>query len=133
MFILLNLGCPSDVIKLLATDQKRHFTSPLFPNFSPSYPKHCSWLITAPRDHVIVLRFLRFEIQFNNFCENDHITVRDGAKSNSTILEKLCGIDQKCPITSSGRYMLIQYRTDKHGIRNAFKASYVALKQGTHT
>jgi len=104
--------------------------SALFPYFPRSSQQLCTWLITAPQDHVVLLRFSHFQLEVSDFCESDHVIVRDGDTSTSPVIAKLCGISQKCPLSSSDRYMWIQYSTAHSGMSNAFRATYMAVSQG---
>lgn len=109
--------------------------SPQFPTYSQDN-QFCTWLITAPLHHVVFLQFLHFIMDESDSCKISYFVARDGNKSDSPILAKLCGSGYRCPIVSSGRYMWIRYKTKPmphtSTQTNAFRAAYVARHKGSN-
>lgn len=66
---------------------------------------------------------------FSSTCSCDHVEVRDGSDANSPLEGKFCGNDDNKPsgtITSTGRYLWIEFKSDKRFNKKGFAANYVA-------
>ncbi|KXJ07612.1 Neuronal pentraxin-2 [Exaiptasia diaphana] len=118
-------GCHPNISNLIATNQSKEIIRPLLPTNSSS-GQFCTWLITAPLQYAIVLQFRNFKIDETDNCDENYLSVRDGNSSTSPLLMKQCGVDYKCSVVSSGRYMWIRYKIAGTGRINNFLATYVA-------
>lgn len=63
-------------------------------------------------------------------CKGDHFLVRDGPYSTSPVLAKLCRIEKFCPISSSGRYMWIQFVSNDRWSFPGANVKYTAVSKG---
>ena len=98
---------------------------------SPQYPGYytnnasCQWHLTVPPGHVIRLEFLYFDLEFRWhpwYRCSDFVEIHDGlSRSNCTY----CVLPTT--ITSSGREMLIIFKSNGWVIRGGFKAKYRAI------
>ncbi|XP_022781150.1 tolloid-like protein 1 isoform X2 [Stylophora pistillata] len=95
------------------------FESPRDPYNSQFYPgMSCDWLITVPEGSIVKLSFELFDMDFLAtgsplwYCSGDYVEVLKGNKSDSGSRGKLCGLTNPGIIRSSGRYMLVRFRSD---------------------
>ncbi|XP_069688891.1 cubilin [Periplaneta americana] len=87
------------------------------PHFNGLYLEgsNCTWNITAPVGHVILLRFSTFVVEYSLSCHYDFVRVFDSdTMNNSLLLGQLCGnISNPPPILySTGNKMLVQFVSD---------------------
>ena len=103
---------------------------------SPQYPGYytndanCQWNLTVPEGHVIRLDFLYFDLEYHPKCSNDFVQVRDGLSKSSPLIGRFCGQSFPTTIESTGRGMLMIFKSNKRVIGGGFKARYHA-RQGT--
>ena len=78
------------------------------------------------------LTFETFEVDtcviFSSSCLCDHVEVRDGKTASSPKLEKLCGDNTPSPLSSSGRYMWVEFKSGSGTTRKGFNATFEAGK-----
>ncbi|EDV28197.1 uncharacterized protein TRIADDRAFT_53561 [Trichoplax adhaerens] len=87
------------------------------PNYPNQYParRDCRWVITGPPGQTISLKFspTSYGLEANANCIYDYIELRDGARSNDTLLGKFCGTNvPACNYhytTSSGTFTTPNY------------------------
>ena len=58
---------------------------------------------------MILLSFVRFEVEEDNDCSYDSLTIYDGVSSSSVQLEKLCGSFIPRPVTSTSYNLHLKY------------------------
>ena len=105
------------------TDAYGHMSSPSYPN---NYPANadCIYKISQPNGTVILLTFLRLDIDKSEFdnCQPDHLEIRDGFDSIGDDLSDdplflwphlgdspfLCGSEIPAPIQSSRNKLWIK-------------------------
>lgn len=83
-------------------------------------------IFPAPEGYRIHLDFREwFEIEGSDKCEFDFLEVRDGPFGYSPVINKLCGkgFPSKV-ITSTTRFMWLQFKSDKNLGLRGFKATY---------
>lgn len=86
----------------------------------------CDWLIWADEDNYRVrFRFVSFEVEDETECGYDSVEVFDGRDSSSEKLGKFCGNSIPPEFVSSGRYLLIRFKTDDTINWKGFSAWYV--------
>ena len=111
--------CPSSV----SGQNSGQFTSPNYPN---NYPDNqdCSWGITVPSGSRVIVEFS----DFNTEANYDKLRIYDGPSASSSLLETLTG-DLSTPrqVTSTGRSLWFNFRTDRSVSKRGFKATYTKL------
>ena len=85
------------------------------PNYPNGYPSDtaCIWVIKADNKHYVKLSFKSLDIEKHSACEYDNIEVRDGADVTSKLLGRFCGSRTPKDITSTGKSLWIQFKSDK--------------------
>ncbi|XP_071176897.1 neuropilin and tolloid-like protein 2 [Mytilus edulis] len=105
--------------------------------FSPNFPSNystnlnCARYIEAPPGYKIHLYFWEwFEIEVSQECKFDYLAVHDGPFSYSPKIAKLCGNEYPSKIiTSSTRFMWLQFVSDKNLGGRGFKVTYTFVAQ----
>ncbi|XP_031559295.1 uncharacterized protein LOC116295583 [Actinia tenebrosa] len=103
--------------------QSGTFTSPYFPDLYPNNIQ-CKWWISRPNGYVIRLKFLSFELQDSQSCEDNYVVVYDGSSSSSKILGRYCGDSFPLLLESSSNSLLIVFMSDNERSLSGFKMSY---------
>ena len=70
------------------------------------YYSYCSWVITAPLNHSIKLRFTTFELSVDQRTQY-RIHVYDGRRTYTDLLGVFSGTRRPFTVQSSGRFMLV--------------------------
>ena len=70
-----------------------------------------SWVITAPLNHTIRLKFETFQLSDSQELEQNLIRIYDGRKATNTSLGVFTGARRPFTIQSSGRFMLVKQTT----------------------
>ncbi len=65
-------------------------------------------------------------VSSSTVCSCDHVEVRDGRDGNSEKLERFCGGSEHSSLTSTGRYMWVEFESDSKETRKGFKATFKA-------
>lgn len=104
-------------------------TSPSFPDIYPM-SKQCVYEIIAPEQHRITINFTHFDLEGNNFqqeeCDYDSLSIYsklDGAdvvKKHGTF----CGSRAPPLITSEGNVMRVEFRSDDTIQKSGFAAIF---------
>ena len=68
----------------------------------------CSWVVTAPLHHNILLNFTIFHLPASPVNGKCYVQVYDGRDISETLLGNFTGRRGPFPVQSSGRYMLIK-------------------------
>ncbi|XP_042541866.1 cubilin [Dipodomys spectabilis] len=102
------------------------FTSPNYP-FPNPHGRLCEWRITAEEGRKITLTFDDLKLGIRPSCENEHVIVYNGIRSNSPQLETLCStVNVTTLFQSSGNMMKVVYFSDGSLPYGGFKASYTS-------
>lgn len=101
--------------------------TPNHPDFYPS-TSSCSWLIRAPRGHIVRLTFTVFVVEYHFNCSYDSVEVRD---TNSALIGRFCGNRLPPTLTSSGNEMLITFTSDHNQVHEGFAAAYAFFDAST--
>ncbi|XP_037669838.1 procollagen C-endopeptidase enhancer 1 isoform X2 [Choloepus didactylus] len=105
------------------------------PNWPESdYPPgiSCSWHIIAPLGQMILLTFVKFDLEPDTYCRYDSVSVFNGAVSDDAKrLGKFCGDKVPGPISSEGNELLVQFVSDLSVTADGFSANYRILPRGT--
>uniref|UniRef100_A0A8C4JPN8 Ovochymase 2 (gene/pseudogene) n=1 Tax=Dromaius novaehollandiae TaxID=8790 RepID=A0A8C4JPN8_DRONO len=95
---------------------------------SMHYPEHysnladCQWVVCAPDNHVIKLTYQSFEVEENEDCSYDAVTVYEDVGKEEEIA-KSCGFALPAPVLSSSGMMLIVFHSDKTETFGGFRAT----------
>ncbi|KAM6162076.1 cubilin isoform 2-T2 [Erethizon dorsatum] len=102
------------------------FTSPNYPNPNP-HSRVCEWRITVQEGRQITLAFSSLRLEAHPSCDNEHVIIFNGIRSNSPQLEKVCSsVNVSNAIRSSGNTMKIVFFTDGSRPYGGFSASYTS-------
>ena len=85
--------------------------------------RHCTWIITAPSNHTIKLRFTTFRLS-GFFWDQPEIQVYDGKRKNDTVLGVFTGARQPFIIQTSGRFMMLTLKKKYSSTPCIFKGTY---------
>ncbi|XP_007545701.1 neuropilin and tolloid-like protein 2 isoform X2 [Poecilia formosa] len=100
------------------------FSSPNYPNTYPPN-KECLYVLEALPRQRVELQFSKiFQIEASFECRFDHIEVRDGPFSFSTLINRYCGTANPGRILSSGRFMWIRFFSDDELEGKGFQVQY---------
>ncbi|KAM4734107.1 neuropilin and tolloid-like protein 2 isoform 1-T1 [Anableps anableps] len=100
------------------------FSSPNYPNTYPPN-KECLYVLEALPRQRIELQFSKiFQIETSFECRFDHIEVRDGPFSFSSLISRYCGTASPGLIHSSGRFMWIRFYSDDELEGKGFQVQY---------
>lgn len=98
----------------------------MFPDVYP--PRQtCRWIISAPQGHRVQLSFLTFHLEtclIPFICTCDYVRIRDGYDEKSPSLGKFCGGNKPPFIQSSGRFLWVEFVTDRTRNEKGFHATY---------
>lgn len=124
-------GCQGKPQKITST--KQAFTSPGY-DVLDTYPidANCQWIIEAPENHIVRLKFEHFDIENEMSCLYDHLTAYDGIdESDRVLLGTFCnGVKPSSGmIASNGRHMLVDFATDSINSYKGFKAKIEFIKK----
>ncbi|XP_069047172.1 uncharacterized protein [Lepisosteus oculatus] len=106
---------------------KGEFQSPGFPQ---SYPSNmdCTWEVTAPPGHLILLAFHSMALEEHKGCQYDFITVFDGKREEGVELGRFCGSQLPPPLRSSSNTMTVQLRSDASVELDGFSVRFHSVK-----
>ena len=86
--------------------------------------KHCNWIITAPSNHTVKLKFMIFSLSNDPWWGQARIQVHDGKRKNDTILGIFSGARRSFIIQTSGRFMMVALQKDSLSTPCNFKGAY---------
>ncbi|XP_057337332.1 cubilin-like isoform X2 [Microplitis mediator] len=92
---------------------------------------NCTWIIRAPVDKSIVLRFEVFELEYSSRCYFDRLMIFEGANINdSATLATFCGnLTESLPVIKSiGNTMTVSFNSDESRHFRGFKAAILFTK-----
>lgn len=109
-----------------------NITSPLF---HKKYPTNvnCTWVLQAPVNHTVKLEMKEFHLEKDKKCFYDFMKFFDGRNLTDAfqIGERLCGEPKvPFPINSTGRYLTIQFTSDKSETFRGFRAEWETKEIG---
>ena len=111
---------------LVLTSLSGNISSPMFPDVYP--PRQtCRWIISAPQGHRVQLSFHTFQLEtclIPFICTCDYVRIRDGNDEKSPSLGKFCGGNKPPFIQSSGRFLWVEFVTDRTRNERGFNATY---------
>ncbi|CAM5149961.1 unnamed protein product [Natator depressus] len=83
----------------------------------------CHWIIHAPENHVIKLTYEYFEIEENEDCSYDSVTVYEDVTREEEIARS-CGFAVPAPVLSTSSMMLIIFHSDETETFGGFQATF---------
>ena len=92
-----------------------------------------------PYGKLVKLSFTAFDVEWSSSCDEDYVQIYDGWSSASEVKTKLCGASLPSDVSSTSRYLRVQFRSDEdnHGNCSGFKAQFEqvhkASKSTLHT
>ena len=93
---------------------------------SPKYPKkypynqQCEWIIRAPVEHRVVIKFEYFDLEGASKCRFDYLVVKDGEYDNSKTIGRYCGSSKPATITTSSNTANLKFSSDSSIARGGF-------------
>ncbi|XP_006816040.2 bone morphogenetic protein 1-like [Saccoglossus kowalevskii] len=114
--------CPKPACSYTLTEPEGVLKSPYFPY---NYPKNheCHWVIKTPPDSKVILKFIKFDMEYTEVCGFDYLEIRLGLHSTSPLYDIYCGDELPEPVVShSGLWM--KFRSDDSIVRCGFMANY---------
>ncbi|CAN7974750.1 unnamed protein product, partial [Ixodes persulcatus] len=111
------------------TDPYGQIFSPNYPNMYPNSVS-CSWLIETRKTNPpieIGLVFNDFELEKDNKCISDYVSVYDGNDTNAPLLGTYCGNTAPSPIFSSSNQIYMVFNSDSEVQGKGFSATYTEL------
>lgn len=70
------------------------------------------------------LTFDTFELEPESVCKYDYVLIRDGSSASDHMIGKFCGSSKPATITSSGRSLWVEFRSDSSDRRPGFLARW---------
>ena len=86
--------------------------------------RNSSWVITAPLNHTIRLKFETFQLSDSQEYGQNWIRIYDGLKTRDTLLGVFTGARRPFIIQSSGRFMLVKLTKQSWYSLGNFKGVY---------
>ncbi|XP_068115999.1 astacin-like metalloendopeptidase [Hyperolius riggenbachi] len=103
---------------------KLNITSPGYPQDYP-LDVDCVWVINAPGNLKVRLTIVTLDVENDEKCGYDHLTIYDASSPKVPLLGPLCGSSvPSAPVTSTSHSMLLAFRSDYSVVRKGFLATY---------
>lgn len=100
---------------------------------SPFFPEHyannqeCKWLIEAPKDKIIQFWLTQFDLA----QPGDYLEIRDGMNDTNDLIRNISTEpDLSERWSSTGRYLLVKFKSDKSIVAKGFTLAYTTVKGG---
>ncbi|KAM9775578.1 procollagen C-endopeptidase enhancer 2b isoform 2-T2 [Syngnathus typhle] len=101
------------------------FKTPNWPDRDYPAGVTCSWHIVAPKKQIIEVKFEKFDVERDNYCRYDHVSIFDGGEINDARrIGKYCGDSPPAPVFSEGNRLLVQFLSDLSLTADGFIAHY---------
>uniref|UniRef100_A0A669BF98 Procollagen C-endopeptidase enhancer b n=1 Tax=Oreochromis niloticus TaxID=8128 RepID=A0A669BF98_ORENI len=88
----------------------------------------CTWYITVPEDHVVMLSFRLFDLEADPICRYDYLDVYNGHSRLVQKLGRFCGTFRPGALISTSNTMMLEMVTDEATGGRGFLASFNAGK-----
>uniref|UniRef100_A0AAY4C2K6 Granzyme M n=1 Tax=Denticeps clupeoides TaxID=299321 RepID=A0AAY4C2K6_9TELE len=86
--------------------------------------RFCTWSINVPTGSHILLEFLRFDVEHDDFCHSDHLAVFAGANN---AIETFCGSQLPPPMLIASTSTIVQFVSDVSSSAAGFSIRYRAV------
>jgi len=83
---------------------------------------NCSWLLVAPQDKLVRLTFEDFQLEHDDVCGYDDVSMYEGSSASSTLIRRVCGDSIPAPVETISNMMFVQFLTDRDTGYYGFKA-----------
>uniref|UniRef100_G3NHX3 Procollagen C-endopeptidase enhancer 2 n=1 Tax=Gasterosteus aculeatus aculeatus TaxID=481459 RepID=G3NHX3_GASAC len=101
------------------------FKTPNWPEKDYPAGVTCSWHIVAPKNQIIEVKFEKFDVERDNYCRYDHVSIFNGAEINDAKrIGKYCGDSPPAPVFSDGNQLLVQFLSDLSLTADGFIGHY---------
>ncbi|XP_028042901.1 cubilin homolog [Bombyx mandarina] len=93
---------------------------------------NCTWIINAPKDEIVIIKFIYIDLEDHYTCQNDYISVYNGLTDDEDKrIALFCGlINKTTTVKSTGNTMLVQFISDSSMELTGFKAEvYFGLSE----
>ena len=88
----------------------------------------CTWLFEAPSGYYVYLHFNHLNLEYcGSSCFCDYVEIRDGSTLSSPLITKACGSLGYFYVYSSGRFLLLRFRTNGSVQGAGFEIYYSTL------
>ncbi|XP_061877746.1 procollagen C-endopeptidase enhancer 2-like isoform X2 [Entelurus aequoreus] len=99
---------------------------------TPNWPERdypagvtCSWHIVAPKNQIIEVTFEKFDVERDNYCRYDHVSIFNGGEINDAKkIGKYCGDSPPPPVLSEGNRLVVQFLSDLSLTADGFVGHY---------
>ena len=83
------------------------------------------WSLQVPFGMIIILDFMDFRLEPSGLkCKNDYLAIRDGPYSNSSLIDKYCGIQQAFTLRSKTSSLTLELSSDSSNTERGFLAHF---------
>ncbi|XP_051874948.1 procollagen C-endopeptidase enhancer 2b [Pristis pectinata] len=101
------------------------FKTPNWPDYDYPAGVSCSWHIVAPKHQIIELKFEKFDVERDNYCRYDYVSVYNGGENNDAKrIGKFCGDSPPAPVLSQENEIVVQFLSDLSVTADGFLAHY---------
>ncbi|XP_019739265.1 procollagen C-endopeptidase enhancer 2 [Hippocampus comes] len=101
------------------------FKTPNWPDRDYPAGVTCSWHIVAPKNQIIEVKFEKFDVERDNYCRYDHVSIFNGGEINDARrIGKYCGDSPPAPVLSEGNQLLVQFLSDLSLTADGFIGHY---------
>ncbi|KAM9827490.1 procollagen C-endopeptidase enhancer 2b isoform 1-T1 [Neosynchiropus ocellatus] len=101
------------------------FKTPNWPDRDYPAGVTCAWHIVAPKNQIIEVKFEKFDVERDNYCRYDHVSIFNGPEINDAKrIGKYCGDSPPAPVLSEGNQLLIQFLSDLSLTADGFIGHY---------
>ena len=94
---------------------------------------NCTWVLQAPVNHTVELHMKEFHLEKDKKCLYDFMKFFDGRNLTDDFLideKRWCGKQGPFTINSTGRYLTIQFTSDKSETFGGFRAEWETKEIG---
>ncbi|XP_060741781.1 ovochymase-2 [Tachysurus vachellii] len=98
---------------------------PVHPVLNYSDNKAFSWYITVPGGKIILLEFLKFDLENHPLCQSDHLTVFAG---EDLPIGRFCGNKSPAPLLIHSNTTMLQFMSDFSVSGSGFSVRFRAVK-----
>ncbi|BHF76105.1 Bone morphoproteintic protein 1 [Sparganum proliferum] len=102
------------------------------PRYPMAYPRNqnCIWRIIAPLDHIVFVKFAKFDLQedYRGVCASDFVDVHSVSRQNKTGISRFCGKRLPPLIKSFSNEVCVEFQSDGRDEGRGFQASFYTEK-----
>ncbi|XP_061661709.1 procollagen C-endopeptidase enhancer 2b isoform X2 [Syngnathoides biaculeatus] len=101
------------------------FKTPNWPDRDYPAGVTCSWHIVAPKNQIIEVKFEKFDVERDNYCRYDHVSIFNGGEINDARrIGKYCGDSPPAPVYSEGNQLFVHFLSDLSLTADGFIGHY---------